>query len=158
MNGPIFTTWLTQNNPFLWLNRFTGYRKSVLYLTAIQYTFRHKRSDRGIGIVFFYFIFNNKSKQDESAMLRALLLQLSGQISDSQTDLTRLRDSYSTGIPPVAVLIAHLRYLIQKFDQVYILLDALDESPRYGQRDEVLNVIETIRKWRLPGLYLLITS
>jgi ankyrin repeat domain-containing protein 50 len=98
-----------------------------------------------MGIAFFYFTFNDESKQDESAMIRALLLQLSGQSSDS---------SYSTGIPPAIVLIAHLRHLSQKFGQVYILPGALDESPRYGQRDQVLNAIETMRKWLLPGLHL----
>jgi hypothetical protein len=41
---------------------------------------------------------------------------------------------------------------------VYILLDALDESPRYSQRDHVLNAVETVRKWLLPGLHLLVTS
>jgi hypothetical protein len=41
---------------------------------------------------------------------------------------------------------------------VYILLDALDESPRYGQRDQVLIAIQTMRKWLLPGLHLLVTS
>jgi ankyrin repeat domain-containing protein 50 len=91
-------------------------------------------------------------------MLRALLLQLSGQLSDSQTDLARLRNSYHTGIPPAVILITHLQRLILKFKQVYILLDALDESPQYGQRDQVLNAIQTMRKWLLPGLHLLVTS
>jgi archaellum component FlaC len=158
VKSPIFTTWLTQDNSFLWLNGFAGCGKSVLCSTAIQYTFRHKRSDRGVGIAFFYFTFNDESKKDESAMIRALLLQLSGQSSDSQTDLARLRDSYSTGFPPAIVLTAYLRQMIQKFGQVYILLDALDESPRYSQRDQVLNAIETMRKWLLPGLHLLVTS
>jgi ankyrin repeat domain-containing protein 50 len=158
VKGPIFTTWLNQDRSFLWLNGFAGCGKSVLCSTAIQYTFRHRQSDRGVGIAFFYFTFNDESKQDESVMLRALLLQLSGQLAGSQTDLDRLRDSYSAGIPPVMALIAHLRYLIQKFDQVYILLDALDESPRYGQRDQVLDVIQKMRNWLLPGLHLLVTS
>jgi hypothetical protein len=158
IKGHIFTTWLTQDRSFLWLNGFAGCGKSVLCSTAIQYTFRYKRSDRGVAIAFFYFTFNDESKQDESAVLRTLLLQLSGQLSDSHTDLARLCDSYHTSIPPAIVLIAHLRHLIQRFDQVYILLDALDESPRYGQRDRVLNTIETMRKWLLPGLHLLVTS
>jgi hypothetical protein len=158
VKGPIFDTWLTRDRSFLWLNGFAGCGKSVLCSTAIQYTFRHKRSDRGVGIAFFYFTFNDESKQDESAMLRALLLQLSGQLSDSHTDLARLHDSYHTGIPPAIVLTVHLRHLVQKFDQVYILFDALDESPRYGQRDQVLNTIETMRKWLLPGMHLLVTS
>ncbi len=41
---------------------------------------------------------------------------------------------------------------------MYILLNALNENPRYSQRDQVLNVIEIIREWLLPGLHLLITS
>jgi ankyrin repeat domain-containing protein 50 len=91
-------------------------------------------------------------------MLRTLLLQLSNQFFDSQTDLARLRDSYSTGIPPAMIMIVHLRHLVQKFNQVYILLDALDKSLQYSQRDQVLNAIKTMRKWLLPGLHLLVTS
>ena len=158
VKGPIFTSWLTQDNSFLWLSGFAGCGKSVLCSTAIQYAFRHKRSDHGVGIAIFYFAFNDESKQDDSAMLRALLLQLSGQLSDGQTDLSRLHDSHHAGTPSTMVLLEHLRHLIQKFQQVYILLDALDESPRYGRRDNVLNAIETVRKWLLPGLHLLVTS
>lgn len=157
VKGSIFTTWLSQDNSFLWLNGFAGCGKSVLCSTAIQYSFRRKRDDR-VGIAFFYFTFNDDSKQDESAMLRALLLQLSGQLFDSQADLTSLHALSSTGVPPPAVLIAYLERLIQKFDQVYILLDALDESPRYSQRDRVLAVIQTMRNWLFPGLHLLVTS
>ena len=158
VKSSIFITWLSQDNSFLWLNGFAGCGKSVLCSTAIQYSFRRKRGDRRVGIAFFYFTFNDDSKRDESAMLRALLLQLSGQLSDSQTDLTCLHDSNRTAVPPPAVLIVHLQHMIQKFDQVYILLDAVDESPRYGQRDQVLNAIQTMRKWLFPGLHLLVTS
>src|SRR5438034_5490954 len=91
-------------------------------------------------------------------MLRALLLQLSGQLRDGDADLARLHASYESGTPPVAVLIEYLQHLIQKFRQVYILLDALDESPRYCQRDQVLKTLQRIRKWSLPGLHLLVTS
>ena len=159
IKSPIFTNWLVRGNSFLWLHGFAGCGKSVLCSTAIQYTFRHKRSDPRIAIAFFYFTFNDESKQSESAMLQALILQLSGQSSDSRTDLIRLHESHSTGIPPATILLAYLQRLIQNyFSQVYILLDALDESPLHGQRDNVLKAIEMIRKWLLPGLHLLVTS
>lgn len=158
VKGSVFSDWLTQDNSFLWLNGFAGCGKSVLCSTAIQYAFRHKRSDRGVGIAFFYFTFNDESKQNESAMLRALLLQLSGQLSDNYVDLARLHDSYRTSMPPTPILIEYLRIVIQKFHQVYILFDALDESPRYNLRDQVLNVIKIIRKWSMPGLHLFVTS
>src|SRR2546423_9594991 len=38
VKGSIFTTWLTQDNSFLWLNGFAGCGKSVLCSTAIQHT------------------------------------------------------------------------------------------------------------------------
>ena len=91
-------------------------------------------------------------------MLRALLMQLSGQLQDGHLDLTRLHDSYKTGIPPSSVLTDYLRRLIQRFHHVYIVLDALDESPRLGARGHVLDTIEVMQKWSLPGLHLLVTS
>jgi hypothetical protein len=41
---------------------------------------------------------------------------------------------------------------------VYILIDALDESPQGTQRDDVLKSIMTVRDWSMPGLHLLVTS
>ena len=158
VNSSLFTAWLTEENSFLWLNGFAGSGKTVLSSTTIQFAFRHRGSNPQIGIAFFYFAFNDESKQDESAMLRALLMQLSGQLQDGNLDLTRLHDSYKTGIPPSSVLTGYLRRLIQRFHHVYIVLDALDESPRLGAREHVLDTIEVMQKWSLPGLHLLVTS
>jgi hypothetical protein len=44
------------------------------------------------------------------------------------------------------------------FDNVYILLDALDESPRGEPREDVLQVLVDLRSWSAPGLHLLVTS
>lgn len=158
VKGSIFAAWLAEQNSFLWFNGFAGTGKSVLCSTAIQYVFRHRRSDPRIGIAFFYFTFNDESKQNESAMLRALLLQLSSQLEDGHSDLTRLYMSYKPGIPPSAVLTDQLHRLIQKYRHVYIMLDALDESPRNVARGHMLDTLETIRNWLLPGLHLLVTS
>lgn len=156
--SPCFTNWLSEENSFLWLNGFAGSGKSILCSTAIQFVFRHRRSDPSIGIAFFYFTFNDKSKQDESGMLRALLLQLSTQLQDGHADLTRLYDSYRVSIPPSLVLIDFLRGLIRRFRHVYILLDALDESPLNGPREDVLNALDAMRKWGIQGLHIFFTS
>ena len=153
-----FTTWLTEGSSILWLNGFAGSGKSVLCSTVIQFVLRHRRSDPRIGIAFFYFTFNDESKRDESAMLRALLLQLSTQLQDGHADLVRLYDSYQPSTPPPQVLIEYLRRLIERFQHVYIMLDALDESPRDGPRGHVLNALETMRKWVLQGLHLFVAS
>lgn len=130
----------------------------MLCSTAINFALQYRRADTEIGIAFFYFTFNDKSKQDESAMLRALLLQLSNQVQNNNADLTELHNSYLTGVPSPPVLIAYLRRLIQRFCHVYIILDALDESPRNVSRERVLDALETMQNWGLQCLHLLVTS
>ncbi|KAL9124786.1 MAG: hypothetical protein Q9175_008178, partial [Cornicularia normoerica] len=158
VKSPQFSRWLTEGDSILWLNGFAGSGKSVLCSTAIQSALRHRRSDPDVGVAFFYFTFNDKSKQDDSAMLRALLLQLSSQLRDSHADLTQLHDSYKAGVPPSPILIDYLQRLIQRFRHVYIILDALDESPLNGPRVRVLDALDAIRNWGVQCLHLFFTS
>ena len=91
-------------------------------------------------------------------MLRALLLQLSAQLEGGEKDLQELYTLYNSGTPPVDVLLNSLRQTICKFSNTYILLDALDESPRYDKREGVLGAVKKIRQWDLSTLHLLVTS
>ena len=158
VKSPVFSRWLDEQNSILWLNGFAGSGKTVLCSTAIQFVLRHRGSDPGVGIAFFYFTFNDDSKRDESDMLRALLLQLSCQLQVGEADLTKLHDSYKAGVPPPMVLIECLRRLIQRFRNVYIALDALDESPQGGPRQRVLDTLNVMQNWGIQGLHLFITS
>ena len=158
VKSPTFTTWLEKDNSFLWLNGFAGCGKSVLSSTAIQYAFRHRRSDPRIGIAFFYFTFNDMSKQDVPGMLRALLLQLSNQLDDGHVDLTSLHNRYRDGMPPVPELMESLRRLVQRFQEIYVIVDALDESPTSEGREQVLDALADFRNWSLRHLHVLVTS
>jgi ankyrin repeat domain-containing protein 50 len=75
---------------------------------------------------------------------------------------SRLYDRYCNATPPDQELEHCLHQLVQAFEHVYIILDALDESPRnlHGKniRQSVLEALATIRKWSEPGLHLLVTS
>ncbi|OAG39695.1 hypothetical protein AYO21_06163 [Fonsecaea monophora] len=158
VQGPAYTTWLQQSNSFLWLYGFAGCGKSVLCSTAIQHAFRRRQSSADSAAAFFFFDFRDESKQDASAALKALLLQLCGQIPGLEADLTRLKDSSNHSTPPVQVFLEYLRQGVARCRNVYILLDALDESPAGNSRLEVLSLIETMRQWQLLGLHLLVTS
>ncbi|KAK3945234.1 hypothetical protein QBC46DRAFT_433420 [Diplogelasinospora grovesii] len=125
------------------LNGFAGCGKSVLCSTAIQFAFRHRRSNPRIGIGFFFFTFNNASKQDTSAMLYTLVLQLSCQLNDNHKLLSRLHDSYRNATPLKPAR-------MDSFNDVYIILDTLNESARDKHRAGALQA--------LPSLHLLITS
>ncbi|KAJ6101889.1 NACHT nucleoside triphosphatase [Penicillium sp. IBT 16267x] len=158
VNGHHFRTWLEERNSFLWLNGFAGCGKSILCSTAIQHTFRERRHEDGVGIAFFYFTFNDEAKQDDNGMLRTLLLQLSVQLPDGEKHLAQLHTLYKSGSPPVDVLLDSLRHFLERFHNSYILLDALDESPRDSRREGVLRAIQGIRSWSIPGVHLLVTS
>ena len=154
-----FSKWLTQENSILWLRGFAGSGKSVLCSTAIHSVLRHRGYDRSIGIGFFYYTFNDNSKQDSSSMIRALLLQLSNQLQDGHADLMRLYTSHkAAGMPSTIELLEYLRRLVQRFRHVYFFLDALDESPRTGPREFVLDSLEIMQKWGVPSLHLFVTS
>ncbi|RYP57562.1 hypothetical protein DL770_010640 [Monosporascus sp. CRB-9-2] len=158
VRGPHFTSWLEKPNSFLWLVGFAGCGKSVLCSTAIQHTFRYRRSNPRIAIAFFFFTFNDNDKQDTSAMLRALVLQLSSQLDSQHALLSRLHESYRNATPPDQALLDCLHQLVRAFRDVYIILDALDESPRDKRRDPMLQVLDDLRTWSEPGLHLLVTS
>jgi len=158
VQSPAFTTWLQQDNSFLWLYGFAGCGKSLLCSTTIQHAFRHARSQTGSAVAFFFFTFNDKSKQDTSALLRSLLLQLSEQVVGLDADLAELKEAYKDNTPPVLVLVEYLRQALSRCCHAYLLLDALDESPAENSRADVLSLINTIRNWQLPGLHLLATS
>lgn len=157
VNGPTFSSWLMEHNSFLWLNGFAGTGKSVLCSTAIQCAFRHRTSNPRIGIAFFFFTFNDLDKQNASSMLRALILQLSNQLT-SHTIVEELHRIYRGTTPPNQDLKESLRQLLRAFDQVYIILDALDESPRNKGRENVLEAVVDIHAWSEPGLHMLVTS
>lgn len=158
ITGRQFRTWLDERNSFLWLNGFAGCGKTVLCSTAIQHTSRETMHRHGVGIAFFYFSFSDEAKQDDNGMLRTLLLQLSVQLQDGERDLEQLHALYKSGSPPVDVLLGALRRFLERFRDSYILLDALDESPRYCKRDGVLRAIQVIRSWSIPSVHLLVTS
>lgn len=158
VKGAAFIKWLEDDASFLWLNGFSGCGKSVLCSTAIQHTFRHQQRNSHIGIAFFYFSFNDNSKQNVSGLLRAILLQLSSQLNDGHVDLAGLYNSYGNGEAPVPALVNCVQQVVLKFQDVYLLVDALDECPRHDTRERMLETISAIRAWSLNSLHILVTS
>lgn len=158
IKSPQFLSWLAEESSVILLHGFAGSGKSVLCSTTIQFLFRRSCVSSRIGIAFFYFTFSDPSKRDEIAMLRALLLQLSTQLKNNNKHLGQLKKRYEPGTPPAFVLIEYLRLLCKEFFEVFLVIDALDETPRDGPRQRVLDVFETIWNWKLQKLHILITS
>jgi ankyrin repeat domain-containing protein 50 len=158
VTGPAFQEWLEKDYSFLWVNGRPGCGKTVLSSTAIQYALRHRRSNPRIGIAFHYFSFSDDFKQDVSGLLRTLLLQLSNQAEDGNADISSLHDTHKDAQPPVPALEIALKQVVTKFQDVYIIVDALDESPRGEKRAAVLESLFEMRGWSVRGLHILVTS
>lgn len=66
--------------------------------------------------------------------------------------------------PSIKNLKSMLRSLLYSFEEVYIFLDALDESPKVARndhecaRDELMKLIHEICSWDEACLHLLLTS
>ncbi|KAJ5003126.1 Ankyrin repeat and KH domain-containing protein 1 [Colletotrichum sp. SAR 10_66] len=160
INGQPFKAWIEQENSFLWLYGFAGCGKSILCSTAIQHLLQHQNSSQEIGVAFFFFAFDDTEKQDASALLRSLILQLSGQKSNisALSHLSRLYESCRNSTPRKRALLDCLHQLSRSFKHTYIMIDALDESPRDKHRQDVLDILTVIRGWMEPAIHILATS
>ena len=101
-------------------------------------------------MAYFYFDFNDIEKQKSDKMIRSLIVQLSGQTTKLQ-ELESLHSSCNNGERQANVerLITALKKIMEGFDEIYIILDPLDEC---SDRQELLNNVEEIQGWRLLQL------
>ncbi|KEZ43080.1 hypothetical protein SAPIO_CDS5165 [Scedosporium apiospermum] len=158
INGDAFKSWKADNNSFLWLRGFAGCGKSVICSTCIAHLLDVRDSaPLEVGVAYFFFTFADDAKQDAAAMLRSLALQLSQQMRDYSL-LSYLHNECNCRPPTNDKLKGCLKSLIQKYRRVFIAIDALDESPRHTNRDEVLETLSDIRNWLIEDLHVLVTS
>ncbi|ERF68902.1 hypothetical protein EPUS_04554 [Endocarpon pusillum Z07020] len=158
INDRVFQKWLKDDNSFLWMNGRPGCGKTILSSMIIQHTIQYRRNNPRIGIIFHYFSFTDHSTQNVSGLLRTLLQQLSSQLPDMPTALLQLYDSFKNDEPSISDLENAVRQVVTKFEDVYLVIDALDESHQGEQRDAVLDTLSQIRGWHLSGLHLFIAS
>jgi hypothetical protein len=116
------------------------------------------RSDPSLAIAYFYFDFNNSSKDIlGDAILRSMIKQLFIQCATIPSTLDRLfAENAAANRPPAhRELMFTLKSIIADFRAVYIIFDALDECL---ERSGFLKVVEEIYNWKLDALHLLATS
>jgi ankyrin repeat domain-containing protein 50 len=110
-------------------------------------------------LAFFYFSFNDKSKQQTDNLLCSIIAQLAAQSRYFLKDLQKLYENYYPGQPPLDALRIALRLILEQQGDKYIVIDALDECPsREGNRDQLCALLGEISNWDLPLLHILTTS
>ena len=110
---------------------------------------------------FAYFFFDGRDGQKESqtvaGLIRSLIRQFSTAYGGVPAVLTKLYHSCHDGgaQPSEEYLHATLLLILEAFDDVFIILDALDEC---SKRNDVLKWIKEMTSWRKGKLHLLATS
>ena len=110
---------------------------------------------------FAYFFFDGRDGQKESqtvaGLIRSLIRQFSTPYGGVPAVLTKLYHSCHNGgaQPSTESLQATLLLILEAFDEVYIVLDALDEC---AEKKEILKWVKETTSWRKSKLHLLATS
>ena len=154
IHGSQFLYWKDRPNSFLLLHGFAGCGKTILCSTVINNIRKHTASLAQSVLAFYYLDFSNQIKAQASSCLRSIVLQLA-QRSTNITALESLHRVYATSTPPTDELLEVLRHMLQNFRRAYIVVDALDEC---RDQEELLEIIETVRSWKMESLCILVTS
>ena len=153
-----FSKWKTRRNSFLWLHGIAGCGKTILSSTIIE----RLDSTPSQPLLYFYFDFNDTSKQTLENMVRSLISQLYFKREDTQHLLDSLFASCEDGRrQPIVNSICQLfLHMLEQVKEVWIVLDALDECrTRKGPPIEgLLSWIRDLLNSEQRNVHLLVTS
>ncbi|KAK1242542.1 hypothetical protein MKX08_005354 [Trichoderma sp. CBMAI-0020] len=141
-----FSTWINNSNSFIWLHGKAGSGKSILSTSVIKHLKDKYDNDSSVAVAYFYFSFSDLKKQERDGMLRSLIKQICCQRPNSPESVRKLKEYRSQDTqPPTAVLEKSLLDVMCGFSATYLVIDALDECPKFkGERAELMKTLNRI--------------
>lgn len=151
-----YQKWKTGSSNYLWLYGKAGCGKTVLCSTVIEDIRAHCRTAANSGHAVFYFSFSDNQKQSYADLLSSLVVQL-GWKEPGLSMLVQAYEKPNRSLPGLDDL-EKILSSFGSFDEVFVLLDALDECPEAEEaRQSVLEGLERLSQ-RAPNLRILATS
>lgn len=146
--------WLRKKIRFIWIHGIPGAGKTVLASFLSQNIPEISKSSRPSGSIYYYCYFAHN--QDETApFLRWVISQLCRQTSHVPASVLSIHDTGRE--PSTHHLLASLEEILAFFEDVYVVIDAVDESRE--PRTEMLSVLKTLAtNPRFERIQLLATS
>lgn len=152
-----YQKWKTFSSRHLWLHGKAGCGKTVLCSTAIEDIKAYCNNQLNVGLAMFYFSFSDDRKQRYADLLRSLVKQLGWR----EPALSLLQQAYGQpygSLPGSEKLENIMIACLDSHDEVFVLLDALDECPEDSDmRQDVIKCLERLSQ-RSPKLKILVTS
>ncbi|KIJ13317.1 hypothetical protein PAXINDRAFT_81413 [Paxillus involutus ATCC 200175] len=154
-----FRKWLNEPGKTLWIAGAPGFGKTVLFSTSVENVRGHESAPGSTCCcASFYFDARESggASQKFETLLRSILNQLCSEQADTPDAMKRLYrvDAKEHPQPTLAQLRTTLAEIVKGFDEVYILIDALDEC---DSQAELLDWMKSLQL-TTPGLHLLATS
>jgi hypothetical protein len=112
-------------------------------------------------VAYWYFTFTDGEKQNVHNMLCSLIRDIASNRLDTPSELQDAYEMANYGLqrPTTEALTEMLKAVIHDFSAVYIVVDAVDECPRFdGERAKVLKLLKDIFSWQLDQLHVFVTS
>ena len=158
----------------LWMHGVPGCGKSVLTSSVIDHMKHFISADEHTAaLAYFYFQFSDQDTSTVNSMLRSLISQLSSWKGSPPTELEKYASKYFQKIsnhdqsrcratcrddvsqPSTRELISILRDIAKELDEVFLVLDGLDECVDH---DELHGMIDEMLEWDVGRLHILLTS
>jgi hypothetical protein len=159
LKSPEFISWKTQSRSFLWLSGNSGRGKTVLTSTILQ-DLQETLQNTTCAILCFYLSFSDNRKQSLQDILRSLVNQLYRDRPETRHHLKSLWSDCRNGSeqPSVNQLQEVFQKMLQAANDVYIVIDALDEfEGRSNSRSDLLAWTQSFQVG-LDNVHLLVTS
>ena len=158
MDDTRYKTWKSTPGSFLWLSGMAGCGKTFLSSAVVD---DMQRS--GLRVIYFYFQFDDNTRQEVDHILRSLICQAYWMSENSKAHTKEMMERCTRedkNAQPTPIQLYDCLVSILNSDEYWVIIDALDESPdRQGSHTEgVLQFIKSLREDTEEHTHVLVTS
>ncbi|KAJ7589212.1 hypothetical protein C8J56DRAFT_784894, partial [Mycena floridula] len=156
-----FVDWKDGKTKLLWCPGISGAGKTILSQVYTILIFLQAHSLSKIAVICIYCDYRRQEEQTPTQLLGSILKQLVQQSQVLSDDLLTLHKTclFRGAQPSIAELFAALQAEVSLYSQVYIVVDALDESSESNKSRELFFSTCPQGLWSLPDhIHLLVTS
>lgn len=129
--------------------------------TAKDHLQKRCRNLPNTAVVYWYFTFTDTEKQKLDNFVCSIIKDICSNRRVTPAALQQAYDNCNRGQqkPTLATLKSLLQVVLSGFDDVFLVIDALDECPRSGfRRQELLDCLRDVRCFEESSLHILATS
>jgi Cdc6-like AAA superfamily ATPase len=153
-NSPEYTEWISGRSQFLWLHGIPGAGKTVLHSYIAEEVVRICEEMEDSACAFYYCYFA-RNQDETQPFLRWVIKELSRKLGRITSEVCWVYSSNNNQLGP-GTLLSILEAVAGHFSQVYITIDALDES---AERETLLQTLQCmVENPKLRHIRLLATS